>query len=379
MIRRKQYIISIIFIAILGFSKCLFATTGKVTADTLKLRKNPSLDSTIIELIDKDKKVNILEETGDWYKVSCVIEEKTYTGYVSKQYVTVTDGNVKKEETSTKSTTEETTKSDTKKQEETKKDENKEVVYDETCLKIVSETKLFTKPLISSLKVKKDNEEITLKVDETFTVISKTNNWFYVKNENYCGWVNKIFVEYLQKEIEKEVEEVVEEAEEVVEQNQEVKNKKEETNTEVTNRNLSTSRADELRGKVVATAKEYLGCPYVYGATGPNKFDCSGFTYFVLNKCGINVDRTLSGQMAKGTKVDKKDLKEGDLIIFNENNSSNIGHIGIYIGNNKFIHACSWESLKCEQTGKTGKMVKITDLNNSTYVKRYNCAIRIIK
>lgn len=92
--------------------------------------------------------------------------------------------------------------------------------------------------------------------------------------------------------------------------------------------------ADAKRDAIVSLAKKQLGKPYIYGATGPSGFDCSGLTSYVY-KNAINkiLPRTTYGQITLGKSVSMKDLKKGDLLFWGNY------HVGIYIGNGKFIHA----------------------------------------
>lgn len=96
-----------------------------------------------------------------------------------------------------------------------------------------------------------------------------------------------------------------------------------------------TANAFSIRGlKVVNYAKKFLGVPYVYGATGPNSFDCSGLTsYAYRNVLNIEIGRTTHIQITKGTSVSKNELEPGDLVFPHD------GHVGIYVGNNQFINA----------------------------------------
>ena len=81
---------------------------------------------------------------------------------------------------------------------------------------------------------------------------------------------------------------------------------------------------------VVAEAARHKGKPYVYGADGPNSFDCSGFVQYVYGRLGINVPRTSSSQAAAARTVSKSDRQLGDLIIFRTGGS--VTHVGIYAG-----------------------------------------------
>lgn len=97
----------------------------------------------------------------------------------------------------------------------------------------------------------------------------------------------------------------------------------------------------DLASKIVDYAKQFVGVPYVYGGTSPNGFDCSGFTYYVFKKFGITLPRTAQECAGAGTKVSRENIKPGDILLFDRDNDYRIGHVGIYIGNGKFIHASS--------------------------------------
>ena len=117
---------------------------------------------------------------------------------------------------------------------------------------------------------------------------------------------------------------------------------------------------------IVATAKQYMGAPYVYGGMSPSGFDCSGFVNYVYKLCGYSMSRVASSiYNNNGTYVEKANLQIGDLVFF-ASNSSSIGHVGIYIGNGQFIHSSSGAGC-----------VVISDLSSSYYLKNYVGAKRI--
>ena len=119
--------------------------------------------------------------------------------------------------------------------------------------------------------------------------------------------------------------------------------------------------------KVLDFAHQQLGKPYVWGAQGPNSFDCSGLTYYCYkNAAGITLNRSSAAQASNGRYVSKSELKPGDLIFFNSG-TNRIRHVGMYVGNGQFIHAPS-----------PGKSVKYENLYSSYYVKGYVTARRII-
>ena len=95
---------------------------------------------------------------------------------------------------------------------------------------------------------------------------------------------------------------------------------------------------------IIRTAKRYLGRRYVWGAEGPSTFDCSGFTQYVMKKSkGVTLPRVSRRQAYYGKYVTFSHLRPGDLIFFDTSHSRRgyVNHVGIYIGNGKFIHASS--------------------------------------
>jgi len=120
--------------------------------------------------------------------------------------------------------------------------------------------------------------------------------------------------------------------------------------------------------KIEEVAKEKLGKRYVWGASGThNTYDCSSFTKYVYRKNGISIPRTSINQSKYGKYIKRENLKKGDLIFFDtsKNHKGYVNHVGIYLGNNQFIHASSAK-----------KKVVITSLNKAFYSQRYKGARR---
>ena len=136
---------------------------------------------------------------------------------------------------------------------------------------------------------------------------------------------------------------------------------KEETTTE-------TNQTSGTGAEVVEYAKQYLGYKYVAGGSSPSTgFDCSGFTTYVYKNFGISLNRSSSGQNKNGVSVSRNELQLGDLVIFNNDSNSAIGHVGIYVGGGNFIHSAN-----------PSEGVKITSLSSSYYSRRYVGARRVI-
>ncbi|WP_278826105.1 C40 family peptidase [Lactobacillus gallinarum] len=96
----------------------------------------------------------------------------------------------------------------------------------------------------------------------------------------------------------------------------------------------------EKREAVVDLAKKQVGKRYVYGATGPSAFDCSGLAQYVYKKAAKKtLPRTTYGQVTKGKKVSLSHLKKGDLLFWGS--ASAPYHVGIYVGNGQYVHAAT--------------------------------------
>ena len=104
---------------------------------------------------------------------------------------------------------------------------------------------------------------------------------------------------------------------------------------------MAAASDSSVGAQVVAYAKQYLGCPYVYGGSSPRGFDCSGFTRYVFANFGVNLSHSGSAQRNAGKSVSAGNMQPGDLVFFAQTSSGRISHVGIYIGGNQFIHPSS--------------------------------------
>jgi cell wall-associated NlpC family hydrolase len=116
---------------------------------------------------------------------------------------------------------------------------------------------------------------------------------------------------------------------------------------------------------IIATAKKYIGVPYLWGGSTPSGFDCSGFVQFVFKAHGISLPRVSRDQYTAGYAVSKSNLKPGDLVFFNTSGSG-VSHLGIYLGNDQFIHA------------STSKGVTVSQLSGAYWASRYVGARRVL-
>ena len=111
---------------------------------------------------------------------------------------------------------------------------------------------------------------------------------------------------------------------------------------------------------IVGTGLSKVGTAYVFGASGPTAFDCSGFTSWVYRQNGKSLPRSAAAQYGGTTRVSKDGLSAGDLVFFAGTYKSGISHVGIYIGNGQFVHAAN------SSTGVT-----VSSLNSGYYASHY--------
>ena len=422
-----------------------FATsTGVVNTETARMRAEANTTSNIVALVSQDEKVEILEKSGDWYKV----KYKDNTGYIYAQYVdnkdnkseqstnnttaqnnTETENNNAVENTQTSvevSTTAETNTADEK------------IIENNTQILFVEDASLKLVPLINSTEIK------SLKANTPVTVLDYANGWYFVNSEDAQGWVRKEKLDTLkqtQKESESKIEETVaEDTTTETEEKTETKTTKyvnvekanlrekaskdsstvqsiskntvvtvvgtegtwskvevdgktgyilsellssdkvkESTNNTTKDKNTTstknnvTNRGEEVdrsqsanSGNVVSYASSFLGTRYILGGASPSGFDCSGFTMYVYGKYGVSLAHSARAQSSVGTAVDRANLQAGDLVLFKGATGNSIGHVGIYIGGNNFIHASN-----------PSDGVKITSMSTSYYKSRYVTSRRV--
>ena len=277
-----------------------------VSTVTLNLREKANTDSKIVTQLNQNDEVTVVKVVDNtWSKV----EFGNYEGYTASKYLS--DKKVK--DTTSRSA------QDIRKEEEAKKaEEAKKKAEEEAKKKAEEEAK------------KKAEQEAKKKAEQE-----------------------------AKKKAEQEAKKKAEE--EAKKKAEESKKKEESKKTTSTKTKSSSKKSSKTTGSdIVAYAKKFLGCRYVYGTAGPKTFDCSGLTSYVYKHFGYSLSRTSGGQRSNGKNVKKSDLEPGDILCFT-------GHVGIYIGGNKFIHAAN-----------PRKGVIISSLSESYYVKHYITARRIL-
>ncbi len=430
--KSKKNIRSIIVMAILGVISLFFinislaANTAKVNVETANLRETADGNSKILEQLSINSEVEIIEKSGDWYKVKV----KNITGYLRQDLLTINEeisdeNNVDNEEDKVQN------QSDS----DNVQVKQEEIVSNEIKIgtqKVSEDTKLKIVPVINATDI------IEVKKDEEVNVTEIINGWACVETKTTKGWIR---TEKLKNEETKQEDKETEQKEEntkIEEQKQEtviktkyvssttvnlrkeasttseivsslslntaveviteangwskvkvggkegyissslLSDKKQETSRSMEAPRKTTQETENKQDKVttsekassgngssvVAKAKQYIGSKYVYGGSSPSGFDCSGFTSYVYKQFGVSLSRTAAAQYSNGTSVNRGNLQAGDLVMFGK---SGINHVGIYIGGGQMVHAAN-----------PSRGVTIDTINSGYYNNNYVGARRVM-
>lgn len=309
--------------------------------------------NTKCKLSGKVKTVTIL---NDWCKIEC----DTSCGWIRSN---VLKKLVKMEEDTTETSA--STTNDTTSENSTNNSNNT------TSVKELNKTGYVK---VEGLTVRKGPSTSTeaingLSKNDKVDIIGETDGWYQIKLKGEVGYVSAKYIS------DTKVTETTSRSGSTIRnvEEQEKTEEVEETNTETeetdeTDTNTVSSSTVISGVEVVEYAKQYLGYKYVAGGSSPSiGFDCSGFTIYVYKHFGISLNRSSRDQIKNGVAVSKNNLQPGDILIFNGSSNTSIGHVGIYVGGNDFIHAAN-----------SREGVIITSLSSSYYQKRYMGARRVI-
>jgi cell wall-associated NlpC family hydrolase len=133
-------------------------------------------------------------------------------------------------------------------------------------------------------------------------------------------------------------------------------------------RETKTTPTSTRTKKIIALAQSKLGKRYQPAKAGPDRFDCSGFVYYVFTQNGITIPRSSLPQSKAGKRLTRKELKEGDILFFDTANRKHVNHSGIYLGKGKFIHSSSGRAYG----------VTVSDLDTGFYKDKFRWGIRKI-
>lgn len=295
----------------------------------------PLINATVIQNIKKDAQVTVISKTNGWYYV----ETNEVMGWIREKVLidsSVVPDDITPEEGNNSNNT-------TTAQPETPASSDTEIT---NKIMYVNTSSIYVRKGPST-----DTEIIdSLILNATVKVTAENGDWYKVEVDGKKGYIAKRLLS--DKQVSTTSRGDVERQEDKI------------TNDIQNNQVPQTSKGSQI----VEYAKKYLGCKYVYGASGPKTFDCSGFTMYIFKNFGVSLSHSATAQSKVGTYVAKENLQLGDLVFFTDyETGKGIGHCGIYIGDGNFIHASSG----------TGYCVKISTLTSGSYLRRYETARRI--
>ncbi len=320
-------------------------TYAKVAnTSTLRLREEPSLDSKTLDLLSSDAEYEVIEEKGDFYKVSV---DTDLVGYVFKDYVNTRvefDHAVTNSEEEQKAAEESKRREEAEKAlkelEEAKKEAAKQTAAKETTAKQTAAKETTAKETVKTPETVKPKEtekaKETTKAPETETSFSGTIE----QNPDGSPRETAKAEQTKPKETEKEKETAkAPETEKPKETQKPSSDKTPGGPGGSKNPGGSSSGVEKAtRTAVVAYAKQFLGNPYVYGGTSLTKgADCSGFTQAIYSHFGISTGRSSRDQAARGKEIPISEAQPGDLLFYAS--GSYINHVAMYIGGGQIIHS----------------------------------------
>ena len=355
----------------IGFSE-------KIT-EKIELRIVPSINSSIMHEIAENTQITVKDIINKW----CYIETENGSGWTLKSKIKVNTENTTPVE-KTENTENKTEEGKEGNKEEGKEESKENAAEKEEKNKVAEETKKTTEvtkyvsaETLNMRETADNNAKIVsqLKLNTKVTVTETTGTWSKIKVNGKTGYVASKYLSDKKTEVSSRSEDLTraesakQEQSNVNEQKSSETAKTSEKTEESTKSSTTASASSSAKGSEIAMfAKKFIGKKYVSGGSSPETgFDCSGFTSYVYKNFGISISRTSGAQASNGTAVSRSDLREGDLVIFNNSGNTAIGHVGIYIGGNTFIHAAN-----------SSKGVITTSLSDKYYLQRYVTARRII-
>lgn len=271
--------------------------TVYVTASALNVRSGAGTSYSVIGSLSKGKAASVVGTSGNWYK----IKYGSGYGYISASYTSA------KAPSSSTSNTPPTTSTSSGK----------------TYYSTTAGLNVRSGPGTSYAS------KGTLSYGQAVSVVDSSSYWYKIKFGSGYGYVGS---KYLST-----------------------------SKPSSTTTTPSTPDTPSSSSSIVSYAKSFLGCSYVYGAAGPNSFDCSGFTKYVYAHFGKSIPRSSASQYASCTKISKSSLRAGDLVFFsNSSSGGSVGHVAIYMGNGQIIHAANSSRGVCTDS-----------LNSSYYTSHY--------
>ena len=291
-------------------------------SENLKFKIIPLISAIELEEVNKDTEIEVTEILNDWAKVKTAEGKE---GWVRADKLVLPE---------------------TKKEEVKEEKEATEVSTNATQENTNVTKIMYINSQVVNVRKKADKTSEVIKkltLNTEVKVLTTENGWSNVDINGTKGYIAENLLSSTKQETSRSSTTERAATNDTTEQQNTSNTKIEETKTQSKTETTTSSSAATTEtttsskgNEIVAYAKQFLGCKYVYGGTTTKGFDCSGFTQYVYKNFGVNLNRTAAAQYSNGTSV--KNLQAGDLVMFGK---SGINHVGIYIGGNTFIHAAN--------------------------------------
>lgn len=307
-----------------------------------QLRIMPLINGDVIDTAEEKNVFKVVSNLGTW----SYVENNQMSGWILTQNLTIEE--VEESEISFDNNTE---SNEPEKQEEVVIEVDPDSMYDEEKTYYVG----VNSANVRELATKSSSIINGLTLNNEVTVTGEAGDWYIVSIDGTKGYMAKSLLSTTKKEVTSRSQRTV--------QNNNYEEEQEESYEE--ERSTPAPSGSATGESIASYAQQFVGYPYVYGGSGPNSFDCSGFAQYVYSQYGYYINRTADNQAYNGYYVSRDELAPGDLVFFHTYGSG-ISHVGIYIGGGSFVHASS---------SRTG--VIISSLDQSYYASRYVTARRI--
>ena len=330
----------------------------------------PNFFSKNILDLDAGTELELIDTMNNWYKVRT---SEGREGWILKSKTTNKVLNVEKQPENTaesgnnvNNNTQEKPKEEPKVEDKVEKDNTKNSNSTKKGVVDVETANVRSKASTSSKRV------AFLDYGDIVTIVSEENGFYKIEKNDIKGYVSKDLVSVDQDKVSsrslaEERKEALRNEEKITENVGSINQEKEDN---IENIEKVVDENSNKGAEVASYARQFLGIKYVLGGKTPESgFDCAGFTKYVYKNFGVTLGSIASAQNSIGVDVAREDLKVGDLILFQNEEKTKIGHTGVYLGNGEFIHAAN------PQRG-----VVIDNLNTMSYYNtRFVNAKRIVE
>jgi len=351
--------------------------TASIKGDRVALRRGPGLSYLRVTLLDHGAPVEITARQGEWYQIRCAT---TPNAWIRSDFVSINGKPVVQADRGTKSVAAKAARKPAARA------AGKQLIASGHASaptpRVIKGDRVSVRSAAS-----RDSKRLTLLDDGAqVTLLAKHGDWCKIRlASGRVGWVMASYIaarsrtgavpaasETLRRQASRSSQRATASTTRTGKQrsayaakSQSSKSRRVATTSQSARKARTSARASSGKHDVVRTAYAYRGTRYRYGGSARGGFDCSGFTSYVYRMRGVDLPHNAAAQFQCGTAVGRSHMKEGDLVFF-ETTRRGISHVGIYVGNGKFVHASSARG-----------QVRVDSLDGGYYASRFRGARRV--